>query len=1042
MNSKNDSYFTLITSEGRFLNFTSDHILTLFDLQIILSDLNIQYDKCYVLDPMSFILIDLYIDVNYKMPIPPHSRIFPLENDDFKLFSNFKISDQLNIPLSIIDFPDGKYFFTGPINTSIQKSICKLELIHNSDFHSKIKSVLKTMCQNQMDLSPDISFFELAKVSYQANLERKKSIENDPLLSSISICEPSNEFEHKKILLEVKVAFNSEEANCLINQFVSQINSDQFADEAIESIIKQKIHRYFPDKTFNVSDYALQIPATDEIIGGHYPLSHFIFIQKYLESPKHTLKVNLIQFKGRVIPLSSKKGNISLIENQRLNQSESLHSIESIETYLHDYFACIDNISDFETKCKPVKILSRNIKSNFSFILEGIRFPKNTKQSYKIRAFLCVGATVIQKVKISKIVYELSYSAVGAKIDFKVRISRLPRYSKIVIKLTNTAKKKNEIFGFATLPLFDRYGKFQNGRCKVDFIFIKDVPNNPSSPPPPKSQVIGYLRFPEYSRPVYYEEFKSSSKEEFEEKIKEKPPNFDLELKNMKIPNSPLHKLTEEQKNFLINNRWKLIHYPEYLPIFLRSFKRWYSDITYELPDLLEAWAEPDKSTAILLLSGEYYDPLIRRYVIKNLETWNDADLSLFMLQIVRSLEVEHEDDSEIAKFLLKRASLEPKYLGLQLFWQLKSLFDIPWMHHRVLWMNAALVAFSDLHEKFLFSFTFTESLFRICKEKKIKQNKIGDELPMLPVDAYTQLPIDPKLIVKDYVISECFFADSSKRPLILSFKPADPFCNDNIKMMVKVNDDLRQDMITLQIIDVMDELWKREGMNMRMKIYSVLAPGDNQGIIEIVPKSVTISSIQKKKGKLRGVRQNDTISEWLEKAAKDGIRKNEQIQNFMYSMAGYIVATYVLGIGDRHCSNMMIQEDGHFFHIDFGHFLGHFKTFIGIDRESNMFYFSDAFVHVLGGVESQTYKEFEELCCKAFCIIRKNNRILITLLYLMKNTGIPELSSIEDIKYVENALMLNLSDEEACDKLRDMLKLVPTLKRTAVSDFCHQIQH
>ena len=106
------------------------------------------------------------------------------------------------------------------------------------------------------------------------------------------------------------------------------------------------------------------------------------------------------------------------------------------------------------------------------------------------------------------------------------------------------------------------------------------------------------------------------------------------------------------------------------------------------------------------------------------------------------------------------------------------------------------------------------------------------------------------------------------------------------------------------------------------------------------------------------------------------------------------------------------------------------------------MFYFSDAFVHVLGGFESQTYSEFEALCCKAFCIIRKNHNILITLLYLMKNTGIPELSSVDDIKYVENALMLNLSDDEACQKLRDMLKLVPTLKITAVSDFCHQIQH
>ena len=179
--------------------------------------------------------------------------------------------------------------------------------------------------------------------------------------------------------------------------------------------------------------------------------------------------------------------------------------------------------------------------------------------------------------------------------------------------------------------------------------------------------------------------------------------------------------------------------------------------------------------------------------------------------------------------------------------------------------------------------------------------------------------PLENTLMLGELEVKKCRVMDSAKKPLWLVWLNPDPLA-DKLKghernaIIFKNGDDLRQDMLTLQVIAIMDTIWHREGMDLRMMPYNCLATGSQVGMIEVVRNAVTIHQIQKKAG-IKGALHADStqLFKWIRdhnKPTDYNPKKLEQaIETFTNSCAGYCVATFILGIGDRHPDNIMVNE-------------------------------------------------------------------------------------------------------------------------------------
>uniref|UniRef100_A0A672YWS0 Phosphatidylinositol-4-phosphate 3-kinase, catalytic subunit type 2 beta n=1 Tax=Sphaeramia orbicularis TaxID=375764 RepID=A0A672YWS0_9TELE len=624
------------------------------------------------------------------------------------------------------------------------------------------------------------------------------------------------------------------------------------------------------------------------------------------------------------------------------------------------------------------------------------------------------------------------------RVCFPVQINQLPRESQLTVTLYASAlpppggaeekgkqRRSIEALGWVTMPLFNFRHVLTCGRKLLGL-----WPSTPGSGNARSSS-------PNFSQPdsvILQVDFPTSS---FEVRFSTPPPadfcpQYDfsrLDTISQIQLQDVLHKkaafwLTSDDKRLLWEKKAFCQAEAAALPLVLSSAPCWQWACLPDIYALLRQWACLGHLDALGLLHASFPDQELRRTAVQWMDSISDPELLDFLPQLVQALKYECYLDSSLVRFLLRRAIGDVR-IAHYLFWLLKDNLQDSQFSARYQHLLAALLCCvgRGLREEFDRQCWLVSILAVVAQKVRdatlsnrqcVLREGLEEMKQFFSVNSSCRLPLNPALLVRGINIQSCSFFNSNAVPLKLSFQNLDPL-GENINVIFKSGDDLRQDMLTLQIIRIMNKIWIQEGLDMRMVIFKCFSTGRGRGMVEMIPQADTLRKIQVEHG-VTGSFKDRPLADWLQKHNPTDEQYDKAVENFIYSCAGCCVATYILGICDRHNDNIMLKTSGHMFHIDFGKFLGHAQMFGNIKRDRAPFVFTSDMAYVINGGDkpSSRFHDFVDLCCEAYNLIRKHAHLFLNLLGLMLSCGIPELSDLEDLKYVYDALRPHESEADA----------------------------
>nr|GMD56537.1 phosphatidylinositol 4-kinase beta 1-like isoform X1 [Ipomoea batatas] len=256
--------------------------------------------------------------------------------------------------------------------------------------------------------------------------------------------------------------------------------------------------------------------------------------------------------------------------------------------------------------------------------------------------------------------------------------------------------------------------------------------------------------------------------------------------------------------------------------------------------------------------------------------------------------------------------------------------------------------------------------------------------------------------------------------------------------VIVKSGDDCRQEHLAVQLISHFYDIFQEAGLPLWLRPYEVLVTSSYTALIETIPDTASIHSIKNRFSNITSLREF-FVAKYQENSPTFKLAQ----RNFVESMAGYSLVCYLLQVKDRHNGNLLLDEEGHIIHIDFGFMLSNSPG--GVNFESAPFKLTRELLEVMDsdaeGVPSEFFDYFKVLCIQGFLTCRKHAERIILLVEMLQDSGFPCFKGgPRTIQNLRKRFHLSLTEEQCVSLVLSLISSSLDAWRTRQYDYYQRV--